>query len=695
MAAEAARSSTDSLDAICALAWALDGTHGYGTALQVVESLPAAARQTVEARVVAGDLHQDAENFALAAAAYGDPRDLDRYNRKNRRRCARRALVKRLRSTSPDDVDVIDPASFDPVDPTIAQVLDQAVSLIDEPARQRELISAALEEHDRHPLLLLRLAESERLYGDRHVGAALAAEAMRDAPENPLVVAESIRELWLADYDADALRVIADLSEQVMSSPAVRSAAGEVCRYWRLRAHAVTAFGRSGLEAWRWRMRRACWWRSGGPVKWIRSSLVTRENSLLSDLPLPPHQAAALAVLPLAAPVADAVRGDLAAYNMIRTHLTVFRPGVLDDWLDRLFGPVSTVIVFVVLTLVERLRWPSAGIVYSLIAAALATAAEAAALWILGKLTWRWPALICVAAACGIGAAFLLRSPGRLAFGAGLALAALAFVIVAGYVVQQVVRFAWSLRAARWQRSEAEIGVLSVLLDLLGQLIAPHQRRDASVRRIWMADLERVAVTIERDLPHALRSGDPDSQSTIAARARSAATTLREMKQTIALPDGTSWQDLIGRLTGLAAALARHDFGSWPPPLPEVTTPRPQRPRWRQILDSVRIALVIFIPPLVAYLLPLVVPLSGPGLAWLRFATIVWALLGILIALDPAWTDRVAKMRQGLDLLRNAAPSKEADGSATLYGQAEAVPPQTPEAQRQTPARRARRRSRR
>ena len=107
--------------------------------------------------------------------------------------------------------------------PAIAQVLDQAESLIDEPARLRELVNAAFEEHGRHPLLLLRLAEAERTYGDRHACAALAAEAMRGAPEDPLIVAESIRELWLADYDADALRVIADLSEQLTTSPAVRS----------------------------------------------------------------------------------------------------------------------------------------------------------------------------------------------------------------------------------------------------------------------------------------------------------------------------------------------------------------------------------------------------------------------------------------------------------------------------------------
>src|SRR5260370_15889500 len=81
VAAEAARSSPDSLDTVCMLAWALDATYGYGPALQVLASLPAAARQTAEARVAAGTLHPAAGNYALAVAAYGDPRDLDRFDR--------------------------------------------------------------------------------------------------------------------------------------------------------------------------------------------------------------------------------------------------------------------------------------------------------------------------------------------------------------------------------------------------------------------------------------------------------------------------------------------------------------------------------------------------------------------------------------------------------------------------------------
>lgn len=672
---------------LCRLAWALDATHGYGAALQVLESLPAAARRTLEARVLAGNLHYYEGYFALALTAYGDPYDLDRYDRKSRRRCVRRALWRHRRAASQGDIGAVNPASFDPVPPGLAQVLDRAALLIDESARMRELAKAAIEEHGRHPQLLLALADAERLSGDRHASAALAIEALRAAPEDPLIAAEGIRMLWLADYDADALRAIADLSDQLKSTPAVRQTAGEIYEYWQLREHAVEAFGKSGLAARYWGMRRACWWRSGGPVGRIHSASWAREDSLLSDSALPEQWVAALSALPLSAGAIDVVRSDLATYHLIRTHGTVFRPGVLNDWLNRTFVPVSTIIVFAALALSERLHWPSAGFTRGLTAAAFATVAEAAALWILGEITWRWATRIGVAAACGIGGSFLLRSNEQWAYGAGLALTALGAVIVGGYLLGQTIRFASRIRVARWQRDQAETGVLSALLDLLGELSVPQQRRDASLRRECMNDLERVAVSAERDLPHALRSGDPASQNAIAAHARSAATALRGMKRAVALPSGTSWQDLTERLSGLASALASQDFGNWPPPLPEMP-PQPPRPLWRQVMHAGRTVLAILVLPLGVYLLPLVLPLSGPGLSWLRLAAIVWALLGTVIAVDPAWNERITKMRQGLDLLRSAAPPKGTDGSPAPYGPADAPPPQAPDTPRRTPARR-------
>jgi hypothetical protein len=76
------------------------------------------------------------------------------------------------------------------------------------------------------------------------------------------------------------------------------------------------------------------------------------------------------------------------------------------------------------------------------------------------------------------------------------------------------------------------------------------------------------------------------------------------------------------------------------------------------------------------FLLPLVVPLSGPGVAWLRFATTVWALLGTIIALDPDWSTRIAKMRQWFEVVSKATPSGESGGGESVYDVVDGYPPQ-------------------
>ena len=77
-------------------------------------------------------------------------------------------------------------------------------------------------------------------------------------------------------------------------------------------------------------------------------------------------------------------------------------------------------------------------------------------------------------------------------------------------------------------------------------------------------------------------------------------------------------------------------------------------------MQITRTLLVIFTPPLVAFLLPLVVSLSGPGVAWLRLATLVWALLASIIALDPGIADKLAQMRAIMSLWREASASPSA-----------------------------------
>src|SRR5260370_27904228 len=127
-------------------------------------------RNTTECRVQLGNLHYYSGNFALAADAFGSRRYLDKVDRKTRRRSRRRAL---LRSRQAGITQAMDLGTFDPVPLPIARVLDEAGRMADQPARVREVVRTALEEHGRHPWLLLELAWSKGRDGDRHASAAL------------------------------------------------------------------------------------------------------------------------------------------------------------------------------------------------------------------------------------------------------------------------------------------------------------------------------------------------------------------------------------------------------------------------------------------------------------------------------------------------------------------------------------------
>ena len=581
---------------------------------------------------------------------------------------------------------MIDTASFDPVSSATAQVLDQSTPYGDD--RSRGTLLAAIEEHGRDPLLLLRLAEVERWQGDPDSCAALASEAARAAPEDPFITAAAIHELWRADYESDALLAIDSLSDDLRRAPSIRATAGEVYESCGLRARAFAAFGKSGLESWRWRDRRACWWQSGGPAGQIRSSTQSAENSLLYALKPAEGQERVLTVLSLPVATADAVRAELAAYRLGWFQKANLLPRLRAAWVGPVYVAAVFLTIFGSLAAAETLRWPSNSLPEALGVAAVATAAVMVAARTLDWLLSRVVAVLwCLMAGTGAGAWFLLHSASQPLFGLGLALAGLAGLAAAALALdplRHAVQFSQRVRAARWQRSQAEAGTLNGLLDLVGDLGDPRLRRDAAQRQAWMADLERLAAVVERDFPHSLATGDPSSQRKIEAHARGAAAAMRRMKETIALPNETSWRELTDELTGLARALAVHDFTSWPEPLPEVIVKRPPRPPWRRATDATRTVMVIFAPPAVAFLLPLVAPLSGPGVPWLRFATTVWALLGIIIALDPDWSNRIAKMRQWIDLVRSATPPGGSDTSPSFsdYEPAAGGPSQGEEAPR-------------
>jgi hypothetical protein len=596
LAAEVTRSSPGNIDAVSRLAMAVYYRYGYGAAVQILENLPFNMLEAVEIRVLLGDLHTRAGNFARAAVAYGDPRDLARWERRSRRRVLRKGLLRHRRAASTRGSSDIDLASFNPMDATVAQVLDHAWSLRDQPDSQRGALTAALSEHGRLPVLLLELAFAEFDVGNRHTSASLAAEAAGLASSDPLNAELAIWILWQADYDAEALRVITDLLRgKVGSSPALAGTVGQVFEYWGLWAQALQAFGNTGLDAKNWRLRRISWLRSGGPLRRVRSAIHAAGNELLSDVSLPSLTAAALAALPLAQPTAAAARSDQLNYRLRQFRDTAYAPEAIAAW-ETVLDPAGVGVVLGALLLAELERWPDVGIGAAAGAAVIAGLAGCLAVWSIGRAS-RAVIQLVIALGLGVGSAFLLRSSTQWIFVVGLALAVPAIVVVVVRLAWSVVRFIRRYRLARWQRQSAETGLLGSLLELLGILTEKQVHWGEHGRRGLMSRLEHLAIVLERDLPHTLRSGDPDSQRTTLARAHGAATAVRGMKQAIAMPDEASWQAVINDLQGLATALACSDFRQWPPPTPAETVPAVVLPLWRRAMHVGRTLLVIFAPP--------------------------------------------------------------------------------------------------
>ena len=660
LAAEAARSVPGSIDTACALAWAIRWTLGYESAVQVLTGLPEGQRQATECRVLLGNLHRAAGNNASAFAAYPPALALDRYDRRARRSCGWKAAVpghrRRRGRYAPVDL-----AEFDPLPAGIARVLDEAGRCDDDVTAARALLAAAVDDHARHPLLLLRLARLESQRGDRHSGGALAAEAVSREPGDALTAAIGIQELTAAGYVSTALKTAQNARPAFAANALFRAQAGDLYWSWGFPAKAVAAYGDFDYQPYRRWRRRSSWWRSGSVFRRIRQTAARQEDDLQPEPRRLVPEPAGLTALGLDPAVAAAVREDLAAYQVTLTVRGANRPELARAWLDwRYFLPVWTLLMLAVFTFAEQRRWPASGTAGDLAAAAAAAAAAACFYWLVDNLVGsRLTVWLLIVAGCA-GAAGAFMSAGRWQFTAGLALGGSACGGLTVNAASVVIRAVSRLRLARWQRQNAETVVLDGMLKLIASVSAPLVRRDAGTRQALVDSLELIAVRVQRDFPHAVHSQDARSQRVLANRAQAAAAALRDMKQSAALPDESSRQGVLKQLKGLATALARGSFEDWPPPRPAPDEQKVKRPLWWHAQQAGRTALLILVPPLAAWFVPL-----AEGLAWLRTVSVIWAILVVLVALDPAIGKRLTRMREVLSLFKDATPPRDAGFGGT------------------------------
>jgi hypothetical protein len=227
--------------------------------------------------------------------------------------------------------------------------------------------------------------------------------------------------------------------------------------------------------------------------------------------------------------------------------------------------------------------------------------------------------------------------------------AALAISVVgAGYVT----RMACDVRTNLFRRRRSRAAIIDHLLDLIGEMGSRTNRNDLLMRSRWVDLLEQIAKRVERDLPKRYGSLDPATAEWMSHRAAGAAHWVRRLQQQVMLPTEESWDRLAASLRFMAATVAAGDFAGlrWVSPS---LLPR-RRKRLTVVASVLRTTTVMGLPALVVVVVGFLIPLGGSY----RSATLIslgWAVLYLLLSLDPALRDKIDTARGLLGTVRDTA----------------------------------------
>jgi tetratricopeptide (TPR) repeat protein len=144
-----------------------------------------------------------------------------------------------------------------------------------------EVLTRALSVNGPSVVPLRRLAWVERMQGRDRLALALL-EAARDLDSSDLeTVCDQVDLLLELRRCRDALTVLAELSEPDRQDQRVRAGLGQVYLAMGFDALAVDAFGDARtLTGWERSLRRRAWWRSGGPLRFLRRRRTPGEDPI-------------------------------------------------------------------------------------------------------------------------------------------------------------------------------------------------------------------------------------------------------------------------------------------------------------------------------------------------------------------------------------------------------------------------------
>jgi hypothetical protein len=239
-----------------------------------------------------------------------------------------------------------------------------------------------------------------------------------------------------------------------------------------------------------------------------------------------------------------------------------------------------------------------------------------------------------------------------------LGLIALPGVFVCLSIVYAAILGPW----IRWARDASFRDPLIVTIDLLLQvhheLRSGLPYRTVDDRLSQSAYLEAAAVRLSRNLLPAAVLGRLGAGDWLARRAEGWAEAVRHRQRQIIAPAPKDQAKIEATLAHEIRCLINDNLGSlaWRQPPPPPSSRATLR---RRALTAAQAVIVAALPLVAVLAAQPFLHASGPVFDWARIITTVWALLYVLLSIDPTLRDKVAAARDLADLVqRGPSPTQ-------------------------------------
>jgi hypothetical protein len=513
---------------------------------------------------------------------------------------------------------------------------------------------------------LLVMADVEFADSDLLAAKAWLAEAVDASGREPEAVARKIRPDAVAGQISalrrnrlwrDALEAVKKIPAEIRDTAEVRAAEGDFYHDCGCHAHASERYGwRPGLR------RSASWLCSGGPFAAIRKRLFKWEEEKL----LPGLEQRR----PTNIDQIDDVGLEDGQARQLRLQLETLNYRYLSHWyrwdaMERLgyrLLPAAILPIWLVLLVVIHQAGFASGWGAAAGAAAVSAVIAASSVVLLAIVVFRsrlrlrlrwwalaWFSLVVLVAAAGEGFDRRALPAGGwwswVALGVVTALAAIACMLAAAMIVN----WPWRRWFRKLNRENCPLVVLDILLEVLDYLRPATGNRSIG-RRLYLAwGLEYAAQCLTRDLLPSSTTSFLGSHDWLVQRAAGWAEAWRQMQRQMVASVPGDVAKLEEVLIHEIRCLATCDLGAltWcePPPPPS---------RRRQAITWAQVILVAGLPLAVVLITQQFVHVPDV-FSW---AAGIWAVLYVVLSLDPTIRDKVETAQQIAGFLRTGPPPR-------------------------------------